>query len=416
MQIRSLELGNFRGHTQLHLDAAPITVLVGRNNVGKSAVIQALTLLSRAARFAPFTFPESGFNSFSAMQKHGGTEGVRIAVSLVPSVSDTDAVRDVQYEVRIESPDPKTGAAALVSESLSVAGQVLFTRADGAYAGPLASIFDAAGLTDLLRTATAWAIISRLRRGPVDYNEPSLKAAHHLLRRCGHYRLIPHRVCEPGAPADELDDGREPPAPIVEPNGRKTVDLLVWMSKYDPERLEAVVDGLSGAIDGLNSLAFRASAQNAEELELIAGFTDNRQEVPASQLSDGTRSLLGLLAILNSPSFFPLACFEEPEIGLTAQATSVFVEEMWRSLKDPRRKQQIVISTHSPFLLESLDQHMSHAGGTSLQHSALVLTRDSSTGLTSAESARDAIDRSPALGERVKSMDAIDWADLLRAL
>jgi hypothetical protein len=416
VQIQQLELENFRGHTHLRLEAAPITVLMGRNNVGKSAVIQALTLLSRAARFTPLTFPDTGFNSFASVSRHGSSDGVRIATTMVPSPTDNAAVQEVRYDLCLGAPDPKSGSATILSESLCVAGEELFRRTAGEYDGNLASLLAAADLVNVLERGSVWAALSRLRNGPIAYNEDSLKVAHHLLRRCGHYRLIPYRVCQPGSPLDEMDDGREPQPPFIEPTGRKTVDLLIWMSRYEPDRLSAVVDALGKAIDGLAALTFRASAENAEELELVAVFQDDRQEVPASQLSDGTRNLLGLLAILNSPNFFPLACFEEPEIGLTAQATEVFVEEMWRSLKDTRRKQQILISTHSPFLLESLDRHMSHAGGQSLQHSALVLSRDRDSGVTSAESARGHIDRAPFLGERVRQMDAVDWADLLRSL
>lgn len=50
MQIESLDLKNFRAFANCHVRFAPITVLVGPNNAGKSSILSALRMLSQTLR------------------------------------------------------------------------------------------------------------------------------------------------------------------------------------------------------------------------------------------------------------------------------------------------------------------------------------------------------------------------------
>jgi energy-coupling factor transporter ATP-binding protein EcfA2 len=49
MQLRRISLARFKAFTQAEIEVAPLTVLLGPNNAGKSTVLQAITLLAQSA-------------------------------------------------------------------------------------------------------------------------------------------------------------------------------------------------------------------------------------------------------------------------------------------------------------------------------------------------------------------------------
>lgn len=72
--------------------------------------------------------------------------------------------------------------------------------------------------------------------------------------------------------------------------------------------------------------------------------------VSAARLSDGTLRYLALLAILLDPEPPPLVCIEEPELGLDASIVPVIAD----LLKQASRRMQIIVTTHSTLLVESI--------------------------------------------------------------
>src|SRR5271157_5016186 len=77
---------------------------------------------------------------------------------------------------------------------------------------------------------------------------------------------------------------------------------------------------------------------------------DLYSSVPASRLSDGTIRWLSLLAILLDPDPPPLVCIEEPEIGLHPD----IVVELAELLREASTRMQLIVTTHSSTLVDSL--------------------------------------------------------------
>lgn len=428
MKLGKIEIEDFRGHESLVVPMTDLSVLVGRNNVGKSAVIQALLLLSRAVRFSPLSAPESGFNSFQAMSRNGGSGNIRLSVDLLPSRGDSPETKNVRYELELAPPAGPLGRLLIVNERLNVGGKDAFLRVGDALSGPLwKALSDLPGIDKLVPNASALALTSKLKGGQLYFRDASVSKARHTLRSISSYRLIPYRVSQPGAHPEDADDATgETLAPVanrdlaitpnVDANGTRTVELLAFLQANQPERLKDVVRSMALAIDGLTGFDFRASADDADTVDLIALFDGNRGEVPASQISDGTRNLLGLLTILASPRWSPVVCFEEPEIGLTAQACGVFAAALCKSLQDPMRRQQILVTTHSPFLLDELDRYTRYSDGPKIDLSTLVLSQERDGSGSRIIEARAAVDADSELGPSIRTLDANDWADLLRRL
>jgi predicted ATPase len=84
-------------------------------------------------------------------------------------------------------------------------------------------------------------------------------------------------------------------------------------------------------------------------LELLESPFDT--PLPAKRLSDGTLRFLALAAILLHPDPPPLICLEEPELGMHPDMIRI-VSEM---IVSAAQKTQIIVTTHSEYLLSSLE-------------------------------------------------------------
>lgn len=75
--------------------------------------------------------------------------------------------------------------------------------------------------------------------------------------------------------------------------------------------------------------------------------------IPATRLSDGTIRYLAMLALLLSPTPPPLACIEEPELGLHPDAVTLLAE----LLVDASKRTQLIVTTHADELVSALTDH-----------------------------------------------------------
>lgn len=72
--------------------------------------------------------------------------------------------------------------------------------------------------------------------------------------------------------------------------------------------------------------------------------------MPATRLSDGTLSLVCLLATLLQPNLPPVICIEEPELGLNPGVIHVVAE----LLHEASQRTQIIVTTHSDILVDAI--------------------------------------------------------------
>jgi predicted ATPase len=78
---------------------------------------------------------------------------------------------------------------------------------------------------------------------------------------------------------------------------------------------------------------------------------NHRISTPANRLSDGTLRWLSLLAVLLNPAPPPLACIEEPELGLHPDV----IPELGSLLREASERMQLIVTTHSHALVESFN-------------------------------------------------------------
>lgn len=95
------------------------------------------------------------------------------------------------------------------------------------------------------------------------------------------------------------------------------------------------------------------------DLPLVAGAqasiafrsTELKDSVPAFFMSDGQLRFLGLVVLLLLADDSDLILIDEPEIGMHPKMIDIFAE----LLKEASQNTQIIVSTHSPQLINSID-------------------------------------------------------------
>jgi predicted ATPase len=121
---------------------------------------------------------------------------------------------------------------------------------------------------------------------------------------------------------------------------------------------EASVDAFNDLLEALRAvLPFASDVQPmlTREIERLVylEMTEEDFKIPGWLLSTGTLRILALLACLRHPDPPPLLVVEEIENGLDPRAIHLLVEELRATIH--AKKTQIIVTTHSPYLLDLLD-------------------------------------------------------------
>ncbi len=337
---------------------SPFTVIVGRNNVGKSNLFDALRLLSNlsqmpaASAFKPERHRGDPVESFFAEKQP------RLSLSCEFDLTGT--------------PHPFMSGDALPYPILRYELEIAFRK--GVLEIPSETL---KGRTATSKKFRAFASVTMDEDGKsrVSINQNAAKSrksryflsssARSVLTMIDDAELYPHVV----ALARELSSWRffhfEPEA-LREPS--PAMDIL---------ELESSGHGLSGFYDTLASreperfkLAERALRRGIPEARgirvldtgdrrrLLAIVRDDDREFTARVLSDGTLRFLALLALAYAPQPPGLVCFEEPENGVHPGRLPFIVDTLrgvsQRGLEGGRRS-QVIVNSHSPYLVDLLD-------------------------------------------------------------
>ncbi len=359
MFIRRFSVKNFMIHRQTSVDLYPISVFVGPNNGGKSALFDALlnfTMLSRGRLSEAFG---PGPYSYRSRKSHGAAAIARISfeVELSRVASDKEYLTySVSYNQSAGVADPPR-YQIFDEKMLGSDGTEHFSRS-ALEASPLGGF--------VVRLADDQSIFAGIRRAQVngEYQETDPLVTHvaREVSRIGKFRLNPQFLSQPSRLPDvnvaapngaENGDatGIAAQAPSLDYRGEGLATVLYFLDKTASPILDQVLSSLRSSVDGFDG--FEYNTVGPDRVGFSAKFDDSRGVVAAANLSDGTLSLVGLTVLLANPSRHPIICIEEPENGLTPRSTR-HVYEAIRSVAFPSDDvpaNQVLISSHSPYVI-----------------------------------------------------------------
>ncbi len=138
------------------------------------------------------------------------------------------------------------------------------------------------------------------------------------------------------------------PADLPGRNGEDLVSCLFYLREADRNRFEAIEDSLRAAFPRFDRLDFPPVA--AATLALAWRERGFSKPLYMHQLSEGTLRFLWLTTLLQSPGLTALTLLDEPEVSLHPELLSLLADQ----LREASRRTQIIVATHSDTLIRFL--------------------------------------------------------------
>lgn len=146
----------------------------------------------------------------------------------------------------------------------------------------------------------------------------------------------------------------------LKPDGSNLAGALTYLRDKDEDAYDRLRLELNRWIPEYDGIGFENDENGCRTLNLRQKFS--RQQIPASQLSEGTLLALALLTVAHQPDVPTLIGLEEPDRGLHPRLLRELRDALYR-LSFPadfginRPPIQVVITTHSPLFLDLFKEH-----------------------------------------------------------
>ncbi|HUA59727.1 MAG TPA: AAA family ATPase, partial [Verrucomicrobiae bacterium] len=328
-------LKNYKSIAATGVDLRALTFLVGPNGSGKSNFLDALRFTSDSLRSSLDNALRERGGIAEVRRRSGGHPthfGIRLEFQL-PSAPGHYAFRigarpQGGYEVQTEEcaiggPD---GASFQV-----VAGDVKEFQLGGTRNG----MAPPAALRDRLYLVNVSGV-------------PEFRPVYDALSTMGFYSLNPDRIRDFQPP----DSGQ-----LLARDGGNLTSVLRQLGIRDEARKKRIEEYLSSIVPGVSGVDVKDVPPKAtlEFRQEVAGSPDPWRFF-AGNMSDGTLRALGILVALfqsldSSATSAPLVGIEEPEVALHPAAVGALLD----ALREASESTQVVVTTHSPDLLDSAD-------------------------------------------------------------
>jgi predicted ATPase len=133
-------------------------------------------------------------------------------------------------------------------------------------------------------------------------------------------------------------------------DGSNIAAYLNSIYRTDPKAYDGIIEAVQHVLSYARELQPKITTELERNVYLL--LRESEFVVPGWLLSTGTLRLVALLALLRHPKPPPLIVVEEIENGLDPRTVHLIVEEIRYAVE--RRRTQVVMTTHSPYLLDLL--------------------------------------------------------------
>ena len=330
--IKRVTIKNYKSIAACDVQLGPLTFLVGPNGAGKSNFLDAL-------RFVPDALNSSLDH---AIRDRGGIKEVRRRSGGHPN----------HFSIRLDFalPDGSTGHYAFrIGTSPLIRGyevqreECVLQNAELFTPETYFHVHDGTVTKTSLEVAPAAAIDRLFLVHASGLKE--FRPVYEAFSRMGFYSLNPDKIRDLQAPD---------PGNLLIRDGSNLASVLGQLSPSAKKRIE---EYLAAVVPGVHGVEVKEIGPK-ETLEFRQGVAGARYpwRFLANNMSDGTLRVLGILVALfqgdHGPTKrVPLIGIEEPEIALHPAAAGVALD----GLREASEKTQILITSHSPDLLDDKD-------------------------------------------------------------
>jgi len=331
-RLVKLSTKNFKSLRDLTVEFRPFNVLIGPNNSGKTNILHCLNFLAECVKKREIfeTFGTQGFASFV----WGGQENLRIEVRMTTVLNSSL----LTYGLSVAGPSNRT--PFVVREEAVIRGA---TRARS-----LLDIKEGKGFYLDERSSqkvpfspepTQCALSVLVEREKT----PTLISLREWLSQWAFYHFAPAQMLEYWLSQEEFR---------LEPDGRNLAQVLHSLQSSHPEKFRLIQETFQSSFEEVEEITtpIRRDAPKTM-ISIKIKEKDFDKPFPSWVLSDGELKILAMLASLYSPTPPPLIALEEPENFIHPHLLE-FVVDLLKGASD---RMQILLTTHSPLLVDLLD-------------------------------------------------------------
>ena len=135
-------------------------------------------------------------------------------------------------------------------------------------------------------------------------------------------------------------------------HGDNLGNVVQFMEREHRERFKGILNRIAERIPGID----RIDTEQSPDGRLLLRFNDKGFDDPfyAQQMSDGTLKVFAYLIMLEDPEPPPFVCIEEPENGLYHKLLEILAEELRAHATGRRKAPQIFVTTYQPYFVNAL--------------------------------------------------------------
>lgn len=339
--VLRLALLNYKSVEKCDIELSPLTILVGRNGVGKSNILDALRFTADAVNTTlEFAIRERGGIEKVRRKPLGGrptNPGVALRVRVGAGEAEYSfkiaAVEGLGFRVARER--------CRIFDERGELRNEFYIKDEQVAAWTLASSAPAASLDRLFLVAAS--------------GQPEFRPVWDVLRRMVFHNLSPEAMKLPARPA---------PGELLSHDGRNLASVIKHLQSTNPDGISRVLAFVRAIGVPLTRIGHKQAGpletiEVSQEVEVPKGASNSNFE--AISLSDGTIRAIGILVSIVSASASrsagpTLVGIEEPEAALHPAAAGAIME----ALVENAETTQLIVTCHSPDFLdqESVEPEM----------------------------------------------------------
>ena len=291
MYIHKLTVRNYMIHRNTSIELSPITVLIGPNGGGKSALFDAIlnfSMLSRSSIKQAFGhYPYS----YTATKYRGALPYERIGFDVVMSRVQSQPEK-LTYTINYSqqgTAQPGNPTFDINTELLALStGTQLFNR-DNPGASPLKQAAK--------YVASDYGILAAVRRTGFEGIDDGVQIVSDCAREIGRFnkfRLAPGELSTPSPTPDLSGDA----APRLDYMGAGLAACLYYMSEKEDPALKTIIGEVQQVLPGFEGFEF--TFVGVDKVAFSMKFSDGRGSINAARMSHGNLIFLGLMVLTYS--------------------------------------------------------------------------------------------------------------------
>jgi predicted ATPase len=332
--IHRFRVQNYKALRDVSLELTPLHVLIGPNDSGKTSILEAIEALCRSVDHPLHEAFVGRWQGRELVWRHEAKSFISFNASIAKTTNGNESPSDTLYQLTVEFRESGR-KAAVVNESV-----------DG---------------VSMARTTGRTSVCDR-NASSAGRNVEGGKRIRRMLSGVHSYRWIPQFLALPVAPDSERRYR-------MESSGFGLALCLDDILGFDRDlfaKLETRFQAVFPDVESIKLIAESAYRAPPDDPKRTPKFQESPGKgihfkfrnsdaiIPASQVSDGMLLILAYLTVMHLPEPPRVLLIEEPENGIHPKRIQE-VLTILRELVESQSHTQVVMTTHSPYVVDQFD-------------------------------------------------------------